>query len=509
MFTPDDIKDINSRGLTIEQVEKQLEYFNKGFPFVRLTAPATIDKGIIKITDDIESYFINKYKDLQNKYQLLKFVPASGAASRMFKSLYSFLDLYKGNRKLYGDFINSGGLKDITDFILRIKDFAFYEELKLVLEKDNYTIEKLINEMNYQLIIDYLLNRKGLNYGNLPKALLKFHRYNEGSRTPVEEHMYEGAFYSRNSGNVVEIHFTLSPNHVDLFNAHLKNVINYYQDLLNVKYNISYSLQKPSTDIIAVDLDNKPFRNPDGKLLFRPGGHGALIQNLNDLNTDIIFIKNIDNVVPDKQKDDTIKFKKLLAGILLDYSEQIFKFQEEFDNNFTEELFAKAKTFFESVMYYSFPNEIEDKKKFLRKILFRPIRVCGMVKNEGEPGGGPFFVKHDDGSVSLQIVESSQIDKNDKSQLEILNSSTHFNPVDIVCFVKDYKGNKYNLPDFVDDNTGFISIKSKDGKDLKAQELPGLWNGAMAYWNTIFVEVPLTTFAPVKTIMDLLRPEHQ
>ncbi|MGE5448715.1 MAG: DUF4301 family protein, partial [Bacteroidales bacterium] len=396
----------------------------------------------------------------------------------------------------------------------QLDQFAFYDDLKQLAARENMAIE----DVPLQKLLEWKLLDQGLNYGNLPKGLLKFHTYPDGYRTPLEEHFVEGAAYSRNNAAVVKIHFTVSPEHQKAFNEHVNEIISKYEQQFGVEYEISFSQQKPSTDTIAVTPDNEPFRNSDGSLLFRPAGHGALIENLNDLQADIIFIKNIDNVVPDRLKKATIDYKKALAGVLLNLQEEIFYYQKMLDVNHYSDLdsafYGEASDFLENVMniippHDQFYREKEELYQYFRSKFNRPIRVCGMVKNLGEPGGGPFFALNRDGSVSLQIVESSQIDFNDTEQASIAHHATHFNPVDLVCAVKNYKGEKYNLLDFTDPETGFISSKSKDGKELKAQELPGLWNGAMSDWNTMFVEVPVETFNPVKTVIDLLRKEHQ
>ena len=350
-----------------------------------------------------------------------------------------------------------------------------------------------------------------MNYGGLPKGLLKFHQYPEGPRTPVEEHMVEGAQYAQDKNGNVKIHFTVSPDHMEKFTAHVSEIQTRYESLFGVKIEVSYSIQKPSTDTIAVDMANEPFRESDGSLLFRPAGHGALLENLNDIDADVIFLKNIDNVVPDKIKTETIRYKKVIAGILLDYQQRIKLALETLDKG---EGIEEALSLLQNHLGYrpgqSFGNLTDAQKcDFLAQKLDRPLRICGMVKSEGDTGGGPFWVSGEDGSVSLQVVETAQIDLTNEKQKEIFNQSTHFNPVDVVCGVKDKTGRKYNLLDHRDMNTGFITEKSKDGKDLKAQELPGLWNGSMADWNTVFVEVPAITFNPVKSVNDLLKPEHQ
>jgi len=343
----------------------------------------------------------------------------------------------------------------------------------------------------------------------LPKGLLKFHKYKTKSRTAIEEHWVEGASYAKHPSGTVKVHFTISPDHEQEFIKLLNNSIKEYESSLGVKLEINYSFQKPSTDVLAVDLLNEPFRDHDGSMVFRPGGHGALLENLNDCNSDLIFIKNIDNVVPDRIKSETIFYKKALAGVILSYRDRIFEYLRKLESDSSEILINEVVNFIqEELHYFGLKEAHSDYKAYLISILNRPIRACGMVKNEGEPGGGPFWVKDKRGNISLQIVESSQVDMENPEQKLCFAHATHFNPVDIVCMVRNYKGEKFRLPDFRDPDTGFITIKSRDGKSLKAQELPGLWNGSMAYWNTFFVEVPLITFNPVKTVNDLLRSNH-
>jgi len=505
MFTGKDIKQIEKQGLIIKEVEKQLERFKQGFPYLNLIKPATIADGIIQLNESEVNAYIKLYDD--SKPDVLKFVPASGAASRMFKFLFEFYSQVKNQHEAI-DLIENN---EVKIFFREIKKFAFYDELKATIQSAGYAIDELLINGEYKTILHYLLNDVGMNYGDKPKAVLSFHHEENKIKTAFEEHLAEGAKYAKNANGKVKIHFTISPEHATMFDELLQKVKNEYEQRLNVQFEITYSQQKPSTDTVAVDLDNHLFRNEDGTLLFRPGGHGALIENLNDLTSDIIFIKNIDNVVPDHLKGETINYKKALAGVLLSYQEKIFKYMERLESEIiSNEQLDEIVFFIQNKLCYMFNlNTITDKKQFLYTVLNRPIRVCGMVKNEDEPGGGPFWIKHPDNHADLQIVETAQINQRDSNQFQILKQSTHFNPVDLVCCIKNYKGEKFNLLQYKDPETGFISKKSKDGKDLKAQELPGLWNGAMANWNTIFVEVPVVTFNPVKTVNDLLRPEHQ
>ncbi len=374
-------------------------------------------------------------------------------------------------------------------------------------------IENLLHNECFKEILEYLLTEKGLNYANLPKAHLMFHNYQNENRTALEEHLVEAANYSR-SGDNVNLHFTVSTEDIARFEKIVENVKTKYEKTYGVKFQVDYSFQKPSTDQIAVNLKNEIFKNDDGSILFCPGGHGALIENLNELNAEIIFIKNIDNVVPDKLKEITYRYKKLIGGYLLEIQKQIHEFLLQIAEGGLNDIdIHKLQTFIKKYLYFDiaqgfFKMEEVEQYDYLYSFLNRPVRICGMVKNEGEPGGGPFWVKDNNGNLSLQIIEKSQLDINDEKQKNIFLSATHFNPVDLVCAIKDVNGKNFQLKDFVDYNTGFISIKSKGGKELKAQELPGLWNGAMADWLTIFVEVPIETFNPVKTINDLLRQQH-
>ncbi|MDD4778209.1 MAG: DUF4301 family protein [Fermentimonas sp.] len=505
MYTKQDLELLKKKGITESQIETQLDYFKSGFPFLQIVSAASIGNGILKIEEDKEAHYMEIWsKYLNSDKTVTKFVPASGAASRMFKDFYTFY--------------NSDYDKPTTDFektfFRDIQKFAFYgsldETCKTVFGKG---AGEMIEEGNYKDVVAALLSPDGLDYGSLPKGLLLFHHYPEGNRTPVGEHLTEGVLYAKNAEGKVNVHFTVSEEHMQLFELLVAARKINYEHKLDAKFSVTYSIQKPATDTIAVDMNNEPFREEDGTLLFRPGGHGALIENLNDIDSDIIFIKNVDNVVPDRLKADEARYKKLLAGVLVSFQQRAFEYltRLESDDVSAEEL-SEMLLFTKNELCISNNEKFEtdeDLKKYLKKKLDRPFRVCGMVKNVGEPGGGPFIAVNSDGTASLQILESSQIDKNNPEAVKAFNNGSHFNPVDLVCGVKCYQNNKFNLTKFVDKNTGFISQKSKDGKDLKALELPGLWNGAMSDWNTVFVEIPVSTFNPVKTVNDLLRPEHQ
>ena len=513
----EDLDQIKKPGITTEQVNAQIEMFKRGFPFSKLNRPATVGDGIIVLQETELERLGDVYLQAALSGRTMKFVPASGAASRMFKLLLSFNNRYE---QIDEKHIRAEAEKDDADhktflqFIRGIKSFAFYDDLKTAMSGDDLETETLLSEGQYKGILEYLFTSKGLNLSNLPKGLIKFHQYPDQSRTPFEEHMVEAAAYTQDREKNVRIHFTVSPEHEEPIQAHIMNIRDRYEKS-GIRYDLSFSVQKTSTDTIAVDMENNPFRDRDGRLLFRPGGHGALLENLNDLKGDIIFIKNIDNVVPDRIKQATYVYKKALGGYLIELQNEIFEYLRRLSSKDMDEPLINQALDFARHKLAIIPSEgvekgpKDEKIDFLISRLNRPLRVCGMVKNEGEPGGGPFWVEHGDGTTSLQIVESSQVDMKSAEQKGIWESSTHFNPVDLVCGVRDYLGRPFNLMNYTDPDTGFISIKSKEGRELKALELPGLWNGSMANWNTVFIEVPIITFNPVKTVMDLLREEHQ
>ena len=505
MLTQQDLKQLAQKGISEQQIETQLGQFKTGFPFLKLEAAAAIGKGIIAPDEASRKSYVEawqQYKAAGRK--VVKFVPASGAASRMFKDMFAFVD---------ADY-------DVptTDFEKKyfdnIEKFAFYDELDAVCRKnEGKGIKELMAAGQYKAVAANMLKADGLNYGQLPKGLLLFHSYAEGPRTPMEEHLVEGALYAASNGEA-HVHFTVSHEHMELFKQKVAQKADFYAQKYGIRYDITFSEQKPSTDTIAANPDGTPFRNADGSLLFRPGGHGALIENLNEIDADVIFVKNIDNVVPDRLKADTVEWKQIIAGVLVTLQQKAFDYLRLLDTGkYTHEQIEEIIRFVQQDLCCRKADikQLEDAELviYLRKKLNRPMRVCGVVKNVGEPGGGPFLTYNQDGTVSLQILESSQIDKSNKEYMEMFTKGTHFNPVDLVCAVKDYKGNAFDLPKYVDPTTGFISQKSKSGKELQALELPGLWNGAMSDWSTVFVEVPLSTFNPVKTVNDLLREQHQ
>lgn len=505
MFTSEDLHLFNEKGIDIHAVEEQLSSFKKGFPFLKIASSASVGNGILSLDEQQAQYYFDLWEGyLKDNHKVVKFVPASGAASRMFKDLFGFLsaDYDRPQTDFEKKFFGS------------IEHFAFYADLdEACLKNEGKGIADLIAAGNYKAVVANLLEEKGLNYGSLPKGLLKFHRYATTARTAMEEHLTEGALYAASSDGEVNIHFTVSHEHLPHFKELVAAKKADYERRYGVRYNISFSEQKPSTDTIAVDMNNEPFRE-NGKPLFRPGGHGALIENLNDIDAEIIFVKNIDNVVPDKLKEPTVRFKKIIGGILVSLKSEINRYTAILKSGkYTIDDLREIIQFLHKKLFVR--NEetkhLEDAELalYLLRKLDRPIRVCGMVRNAGEPGGGPFIVYNPDGTTSLQILESSQIDMSNPEAKKQFEMGTHFNPVDLVCAVRDGQGAKYDLPKYVDKNTGFISRKSKNGRELKALELPGLWNGAMSDWNTVFVEVPAETFNPVKTVNDLLRPQHQ
>ena len=499
MLSEKDLKQIAQRGITAEQIETQLKEFETGFPFLKLEAAAAVGNGIVAPNTDERKTYVKAWEDYKAAgKRIVKFVPASGAASRMFKNMFAFVD---------ADY-NVPTTDFEKKYFNEIENFAFYEALDAVCQKnEGKGIKALMAEGNYKAVAANMLRPEGLNYGQLPKGMLLFHKYPEGARTPMEEHLVEGALYAASNGEA-HVHFTVSHDHLAFFKAKVAEKADGFAQKYGIKYDITFSEQKPSTDTVAANPDNTPFREADGSLLFRPGGHGALIENLNEIDADVIFIKNIDNVVPDRLKPETVEWKQVIAGVLVTLQKQAFEYLRKLDAGASDAEIAEIAQFVEKCLCTNPKNQKVD-ADYLRRKLNRPMRVCGVVKNVGEPGGGPFLTYNQDGTVSLQILESSQIDTNNAEYMKMFTQGTHFNPVDLVCAVKDYKGNAFNLPDFVDKTTGFISSKSKSGKELKALELPGLWNGAMSDWSTIFVEVPLGTFNPVKTVNDLLRDQHQ
>lgn len=510
MFSEKDIKQFRSKGILTDTIEQQIANFRKGFQPVHLEAPATVGNGIMRLAENRIRQYIRSFEENIQHLEVIKFVPASGAASRMFKDLFTFVE--KADSKSEKDQVEK--TEFIKEFFAKISDFAFYNDLEKVARKKNASVQDLLESDRYSNLLKLLLEEDGLGYGNLPKGLIKFHKYSDHQRTSFEEHLVEGAVLMKSDKGTVKIHFTVSPEHLEKFKNHFQEVRDYYEKLFSVGFEVSFSTQKLSTDIIAVDMNNNPFRNENGEIVFRPGGHGALLENLNDIDDDIIFIKNIDNIAPDRIKMQTHRYKKLLAAILMEYQKNIFRYIEILERSIPDErTLEEICNFMGKSICRINPAEMktissDELCRLLLTKLNRPIRICGVVKDVGEPGGGPFWIRNNEGDLSLQIIESAQVDLSNPKQKKIFNSATHFNPVDIVCGTRDVHGKKFNLLKFRDPEMALITEKSIGGYPVKAQELPGLWNGSMAHWNTIFVEVLIETFTPVKTINDLLRPEH-
>ena len=505
MITPQDKAQLEAKGISEAQIEQQLKDFQTGFPFLRLAGAAAIGNGILAFAEADQKVLVQAWENYKEEgHHITKFVPASGAASRMFKDMFEFLS---------ADY-DVPTTKAEKQYFEGIHNFAFFQALDDACQVlEGRGVDALVDEGNYKAVVSAMLSEEGLNYGQLPKGLLQFHAYEDEVRTPLEEHLVEAALYASSRGEA-DVHFTVSTEHRELFEELVERVRPDYEQRFGIRYHITFSEQKPSTDTMAANMDNTPFRQEDGSLLFRPGGHGALIQNLGDLESDVVFIKNIDNVVPDRMKPVTVTWKQVIAGVLVKLQRKAFDYLRLLDTGcYSHAQIEDIIRFVRHDLCTEIPSlkDMEDAElvSVLRGKLNRPIRVCGVVKNVGEPGGGPFLAYNSDGSISLQILESSQIDKNNPEYMRMFTEGTHFNPVDLVCGIRDYKGEKFDLPQYVDPQTGFISYKSKNGRELKALELPGLWNGAMSDWSTVFVEVPLETFNPVKTVCDLLRPEHQ
>ncbi|TDQ33177.1 DUF4301 family protein [Zeaxanthinibacter enoshimensis] len=508
-FTEKDQKQFKSRGISEQKVREQIEMFKEGIPFVQLEKAAVVDDGILKLTPGQESEYIHYFEENKKDKDLLKFVPASGAASRMFKTLFTFLSDFDPSEESLDDYFERTGDKAMKRFVDGITDFPFYTMIRSRIKGKVSSKDEEV-----YLFVAEMLEEDKLNYGFYPKGLLPFHNYRDYLATPFEEHLKEGAAYASKDNNA-SLHFTISEQHGDLFNNEFSAIKDRVSSQTQTSFNISYSYQKSSTDTIAVNMENEPFREADGSILFRPGGHGALIENLDEQDADLIFIKNIDNVVVPEQAGEVIRSKKLLAGLLLQVQEKAFEYAAMLDKgDLHGEQIQEIREFLENRLNVRFTDKFQgysaaQQLEILKDKLDRPIRVCGMVKNEGEPGGGPFWIRDEHNNVSLQIIESAQVDTKNGKQLSLFRDATHFNPVDLVCSVKNHRGEKYHLTNYVNPRLAFITQKTKEGQKLKALELPGLWNGAMAFWNTIFVEVPLETFNPVKTVNDLLKPAHQ
>jgi hypothetical protein len=508
-FSEEDKLLLSKKGIAPEKAIQQIETFREGIPYVALSKPAVAGDGIIQLSQEQQQHLREHYREKKPDLKVLKFIPASGAASRMFKDLFGFLRSFNPRETPLEEFLSRPDQKAIKTFYEGLERFPFFDEISRSLpEKSNSRGEMLV------AFVSEMLSESGKNYGFYPKGLLPFHRYGKQTATPFVEHLKEGAAYGR-SGTVSHLHFTISPQHRDLFHKEEVTFVDAIAAATGCDFKITYSYQKESTDTLAVTPENEPFRDGTGQLLFRPGGHGALLENLNEQDADLLFIKNIDNVVPDRSLEEIAAWKEVLAGYLLKVQAKAFSFHRMLvDGTVDHDLLKRVHAFLETGLNVRFPGafpgySLEEQMAVLIDKLSRPIRICGMVRNEGEPGGGPFWIKDTMGNASLQIVESAQVDLEDETQLRIFKEATHFNPVDVVCGVRDAFGKKLDLLQYVNSKQGFIASKTYEGRELKALELPGLWNGGMAYWNTVFVEVPGNTFNPVKTVNDLLKPAHQ
>ncbi len=509
-FTAHQLNQLKSKGISLETVNAQLSMFRKGIEPVLIDKPAIPGDGIEVFNENEENHYIRKFRDEAPFHSVIKFVPSSGAASRMFKLLFEFQNDIHSQPNID---LSIESNSQIKHFFNDLNKYPFFYDLEEICTKKGINVGKLLSKRNYKEILDLILNPAGLNYGVLPKALLKFHLYGNDSRTSFHEHLIEASGYLKDDKGRVNMHFTISPEHRAMFKKHADQLTTSFFNQDNTDFSLSFSEQHPSTDTIAVSIDNQPFIIDGESLYFRPGGHGALINNLQDIKQSIVFIGNIDNVAPDRIKPLRIKYKQLLGGVLLERVQKIHSILEILEKGLSGKRIQEITDFIRKFISDEKARQFDKLKgdlliKNIHSFLNRPIRVCGMVKNTGEPGGGPFWIISNKGEISKQIIESSQINMNDKYQKELFNSSTHFNPVNMACYIKDYKGRAFRLNEFVDPEMAFISIKSQEGRALKALELPGLWNGAMAGWLTFFIEVPKETFSPVKTVFDLLRPEH-
>lgn len=513
-FSKEDVSQIKEKGLTTEEVKKQIAIFERGNVVMNVREAATIKNGIISCSEDEMEELYRFYDAGKDDLEILKFVPASGAATRMFKAFYKFLNEYNPEKESVEEYTDKKNDPKLEMFFSRMNQLPFYDKVREKIAEKNPDYDSLSEDEQQLLFVKAMLTEEGLNLGNYPKGLVPFHKYDDHLATAFEEHLVEAADYAASKGRA-KLHFTVSEEHREKFEEEFSRIQNRVENETGVKFDVSYSFQDQKTDTIAVTMENEPFRDENGQIFFRPGGHGALLENLDKQDANLIFIKNIDNVVIPKYRKVLADHKKMLAGKLLELQQKTFEnlgkleagalSEEEIDDIV---IFTQKKL--NSGLSIDFDSlEKDEKIAALKKKLNRPIRVCGMVKNEGEPGGGPFWVTHKSGDISLQIVESAQIDHDNYQQSKIAQEATHFNPVDVVCGKKDFKGKNFNLQDYVDEETSFIANKTKDGKELKALELPGLWNGGMADWITIFVEVPVETFNPVKTVADLLKPTHQ
>lgn len=508
-FTEKDLATLKERGISPEIAAGQIGTFREGIPPMRLSKAAVVGDGIIRLDPAGQERLKALYRQSLSKKEVIKFTPASGAASRMFKALFGFLEAFDPAVDDLEAFLSSPDQKEVKQFRDRLAEFPFYELIQGRLGNAGASPGQ-----HLYAFVREMLSEAGLNYGFYPKGMLPFHKYGNTLVTPFEEHLWEGAAYAASQGQS-RLHFTISEAHQSLFAEKEARVLERLETETGIRFEVSYSYQKASTDTLAVTPENEPFRDNQGNLLFRPGGHGALIENLNEQDADLVFIKNIDNVSIRRDLETVAGWKEILGGYLLELQEEAFRYTRMLEEGALDhDLLVRISRFLEARLNVRLPDSysglsLNDQVAVLRDKLARPIRICGMVRNEGEPGGGPFWIRDASGNESLQIVESAQADLSDPGQKALFGGATHFNPVDLVCGVRDAYGSKYNLLNFVDNRQGFITEKTFEGRPLKALELPGLWNGAMAYWNTVFIEVPVSTFNPVKTVNDLLKPAHR
>jgi len=508
MLSASDLTQIQQHGISEESAKRQKKIVKKNKINVNIVRPAVTADGVFPIDKEVIDAVIKTHSKRIEGKKIIKFVPASGAATRMFNHLFIAYEKLSKNKK------NNNYAESVSIFFDNLPKFAFFEPLKESLKKDDLDIDKLLQEKKHFPILQYLLTEKGLNYGNFPKGLLPFHRYDDYIRTALEEHLIEAVDYAWDGDNIARLHFTVSSEHVNAFKSHCQQIVPKYEKLYGITYKIDFSTQHPSTDTIAFSTDNTPFRDKNEGLVFRPGGHGSLIENLNNLDADIIVIRNIDNVSLNIYGSETMVYKKWIICFLVCLINRVSEYLTMFDAGACSlEDIAKVEFFLKKILFVQlkksyFNLSLSDKQAYLYRFLHRPMRVCGIVKRENEPGGAPFWVKDKKWGESLQIVETSEINFSDHKQRAIFENSDFFNPVDVACYIKNHRGEKFNLQDFVDYSRYFVSEKSHENKIIKAIENPGLWNGAMADWLTVFLTVPLSTFSPVKTVNDLLRKEH-
>ncbi len=513
-FSQQDIAQIEKKGIKVQQVEDQIATFVRGNKTVKINTASTIDNGIIQLDKTEAKKNIAIYDGLMHNFKIVIFIPASGAATRMFKELYGFIEKYDPKTDSLSNYLGDKKNYNLAQFLNNLNKLPFYDEALKLTYKNHPDFESLSADAQKYYLVNTFLKEGGMDLGNSPKGLVPFHKYEKNIATAFEEHLYEAVTYA-SKNNRANLHFTVSNEHLEKFQQEFKKIKERVEKQTDITFHITYSFQDPKTDTIAVTDSNEAFRTLDGELFFRPGGHGALIDNLNNLEADLVFIKNIDNLVTKERRNNLAFYKKMLGGKLLKLQQECFYYLEVLDKaDFSSVNLQQILEFMKDHLFLDVENDgasISESEKIerMKELLNRPLRICGMVKNEGEPGGGPFLVEFQNGEQSLQIIESAQIDNTNPHQNEIAQNATHFNPVDLVCGLKNYKGEKFDLHNYVDHDMSFISSKTKDGKNLKALELPGLWNGAMAKWNTVFVEVPVSTFNPVKTVADLLKKSHQ